>query len=136
MTISKIVEVLDLHRPTGSSLRVVKNQEPLNATKYENKDGSLNLNQLYAAYGDGYTIVVNEIDRFWKPIKTLCQNTRQLLSHKTKGNMYLTPKNQKALLPHYDTHDVFVVQVSGKKHWKIYKFQQKVVKPFKNMYNR
>ncbi|MBL4605358.1 MAG: cupin-like domain-containing protein [Flavobacteriaceae bacterium] len=138
LTISQIDEVLDLHRPKGSSLRVVKNQEPLNATKYENKDGSLNLNQLYAAYGDGYTIVINEIDRFWKPIKTLCQNARQLLSHKTKGNMYLTPKNQKALFPHYDAHDVFVLQVAGKKHWKIYDDQYKtpLVNSFQPIFQR
>lgn len=138
LTIANIDQVLDLHRPKGSSLRVVKNQEPLNATKYENKDGSLNLNQLYAAYSDGYTIVINEIDRFWKPIKTLCQNVRHLLNHKTKGNMYLTPKNQKALLPHYDTHDVFVIQVAGKKHWKIYDDQYKtpLVDSFQPIFQR
>ncbi len=138
LTISKIDEVLDLHRPKGSSLMVVKNQEPLAPAKYENKDGSLNLNQLYAAYGDGYTIVINEIDRFWSPIKNLCQNARQLLSHKTKGNMYLTPSNQKALLPHYDTHDVFVIQISGKKHWKIYDGQYKtpLVNSFQPIFQR
>ncbi|GAA3522424.1 hypothetical protein GCM10022393_41260 [Aquimarina addita] len=120
LTISNIDEVLDLNRPKGSSIRVVKYQEPLDKTKYENADGSLNLNQIYAAYVDGYTIVVNEIDRFWKPLKIFCHTTRDFLNHKTVANMYLTPKNQKGLLPHYDTHDVFVIQVSGTKHWKLY----------------
>lgn len=120
MTIKNIDEILDFNRPKGSSIRVVKNQEPLNKSKYENTDGSLKLNQIYASYADGYTLVVNEIDRFWKPIKTLCHNTRAFLKHKAVANMYLTPKNQNALLPHYDTHDVFVVQVSGKKHWRLY----------------
>ena len=120
INISKVDEVLDFHRPKGGGLRVVKNQQPLNPKKYENHDGSLNLNQLYAAYGDGYTIVVNEIDWFWKPIKALCHNIRHLLNHQTKGNLYLTPKNQTALSPHYDTHDVFVIQVEGEKHWRIY----------------
>tara|TARA_B110000259_G_C13976339_1_gene386881 strand:- start:165 stop:1382 length:1218 start_codon:yes stop_codon:yes gene_type:complete len=138
LTIAKVDEVLDLHRPKGASLRVVKNQEPLSSSKYENKDGSLNLNQLYASYGDGYTIVINEIDRFWKPIKNLCQNIKHLLNHKTKGNMYLTPKNQKALLPHYDTHDVFVLQVAGKKHWKIYddEYKTPLVNSFQPIFNR
>ncbi|WP_299618584.1 cupin domain-containing protein [uncultured Tenacibaculum sp.] len=138
LKISEVDEVLDYHRPNGANIRVVKNQEPLYKNKYENEDGSLNLNQLYAAYGDGYTIVINEIDRFWKPIKTLCKNVKRLLNHKTKGNMYLTPKNQKALLPHYDTHDVFVVQLSGKKHWKIYDDQYKtpLVNSFQPIFQR
>ncbi len=42
------------------------------------------------------------------------------LSHQSVANMYLTPKNEKALLPHYDTHDVYVLQIHGKKHWTIY----------------
>ncbi len=120
LAMADIDKVLDFHRPKGSSLRVVKNQEPLDPVTYENKDGSLNLNKLYTSYAEGYTLVINEIDRFWAPIQTLCHNLRALLSHKTTANMYLTPKNQTALLPHYDTHDVFVVQVAGKKHWKLY----------------
>jgi ribosomal protein L16 Arg81 hydroxylase len=112
--------VLEYGKPRGSSLRVVKNQEPLLPSKYENPNGSLNLNQLYASYTDGYTLVINEINRYSKPINALVHNLRQELSHEAKANAYLTPANQKALSPHYDTHDVFVLQISGKKHWNFY----------------
>lgn len=119
-SIEQVDRVLDVSRPRGNSLRVVKNQEPLLPTKYENQDGSLNLNQLYAAYADGYTMVINEMERFWQPLKALCQNISSVLSHRTVSNMYLTPKQEKALLPHYDTHDVYVLQIYGKKNWIIY----------------
>ncbi len=119
-SIEKVDHVLDVSRPTGKSLRVVKSQEPLLPTKYENHDGSLNLNQLYTAYADGYTIVINELERFWAPLRAFCQNMSNFLSHHTVGNMYLTPKNEKALLPHHDTHDVYVLQIHGKKHWILY----------------
>ena len=69
LTIAAIDRILDYHRPTGSSIRVVKNQEPLDKSKYENTDGSLNLNQIYAAYADGYTLVINEVNRFWEHLK-------------------------------------------------------------------
>ena len=68
-SIKDLDNLLDYTRPRGSSIRVVKNQQPMNPTVFENQDGSLNLNQLYAAYADGNTIVVNEIQRFWDPIK-------------------------------------------------------------------
>ncbi len=138
LSIDKVDEVLDFHRPKGNSIRVIKNQEPLSPVKYENADGSLNLNQLYASYSDGHTIVVNEIDRFWKPLKKLCSNIAELLQHKTVANMYLTPKNQKALMPHYDTHDVFVVQVEGTKHWKLYdtEYPTPLVNSFQPIFQR
>jgi len=120
ISLEDVDTLLDLARPNGSSLRVVKNQEALPANKYENQDGSLNLNQIYVAYADGYTIVVNEVERFWKPIREFCQNLQLFFNCKVVANMYLTPKGQKALLPHYDTHDVYAIQIHGKKHWKLY----------------
>lgn len=119
-TIETVDQVLDMHRPSGARLRVVRNQEPFPSSKYENADGSLNLNQLYAAYADGYTLVINEIDQFAGAVKQMCQSLSQQLSHHVGANMYLTPKHQTALSPHYDTHDVFVIQVHGEKHWKLY----------------
>lgn len=120
ISLKDVDTILDLGRPAGNSLRVVKNQEALPANKYENQDGSLNLNQIYVAYADGYTIVVNEVERFWKPIREFCQNLQLFFNCKVVANMYLTPKGQKALLPHYDTHDVYAIQIHGKKQWKLY----------------
>ncbi len=119
-SIEDLDKVLEYNRPRGSSLRVVKSQQPMNPTIYENKDGSLNLNQLYAAYADGYTIVINEIQRFWDPIKALVENIRSFMSHNAVANLYLTPENEKALSPHYDAHDVIALQISGEKHWILY----------------
>ncbi len=112
--------IIEYGKPRGKSLRVVRNQEPLLPTKYEKSDGSINLNQLYAAYSDGYTLVINEIQKYSESINRLVHNMRQQLSHNVKANAYLTPANQKALAPHYDTHDVFVLQISGEKHWNFY----------------
>jgi ribosomal protein L16 Arg81 hydroxylase len=119
-SVKDLDKILEYNRPRGSSLRVVKSQQPMNPTIYENKDGSLNLNQLYTAYADGYTIVINEIQRFWDPIKMLVENIRNYISHNAVANLYLTPENEKALSPHYDSHDVFALQISGEKHWILY----------------
>ena len=119
-SIEALDKLLEYNRPKGSGLRVVKSQQPLNPTIYENQDGSLNLNQLYAAYADGHTIVINEIQRYWDPIKMLVENIRQYMSHHVVANLYLTPQNEKALSPHYDSHDVFALQISGEKRWLLY----------------
>jgi len=119
-SIKDVDVVLALNQFKSPDIRVVKNQEPLLPSKYENPDGTLKLNHLYTSYADGYTVVINELQRFWQPLRVLCQNIQNQLSHQVVANMYLTPKEQKALMPHYDTHDVIVLQVYGKKHWKVY----------------
>ena len=35
-------------------------------------------------------------------------------------NAYITPPQNRGFAPHYDVHDVFVLQVSGRKHWRIH----------------
>lgn len=138
-SIENLDSLLEYNRPRGNSLRVVKSQQPMNPTIYENPDGSLNLNQLYAAYADGYTIVVNEIQRFWDPIKMLVENIRNYMSHNAVANLYLTPENEKALSPHYDSHDVFALQISGEKHWILYDdahFKTPLLKSFQPIFQR
>lgn len=119
-SIEDLDKVLEYNRPHGSSLKVVKSNQPMNSTVYENQDGSLNLNQLYTAYADGYSILINGIQRFWEPIKMLMESLRNDISHNASANLYLTPENEKAFSPHYDSHDVFALQISGEKHWILY----------------
>ncbi len=119
-SIEDLDKVLEYNRPQGTNLKVVKSNQPMNPSVYENQDGSLNLNQLYTAYADGYSILVNGIQRFWSPIRSLTENIRQEISHNASANLYLTPENEKAFSPHYDSHDVFAIQISGEKHWILY----------------
>ena len=35
-------------------------------------------------------------------------------------NAYITPESARGFEPHYDVHDVFVLQVSGEKHWSVH----------------
>jgi hypothetical protein len=35
-------------------------------------------------------------------------------------NLYLTPPGAQGFDPHYDTHEVFVLQIEGIKHWRLY----------------
>ncbi len=37
-----------------------------------------------------------------------------------QANAYFTPRSAQGLAVHHDTHDVFVLQVAGEKHWRVY----------------
>jgi ribosomal protein L16 Arg81 hydroxylase len=54
------------------------------------------------------------------------------LGHPFQTNIYITPPNSQGFPAHYDTHDVFVLQVEGSKTWRIYEHSP-VVLPTKQM---
>lgn len=68
-------------------------------------------------FGDGATIVLQSLQRWWPPITRFCAELERELGHAVQTNAYLTPPGSVGFTPHHDTHDVFVLQVHGTKRW-------------------
>ena len=71
-------------------------------------------------FSRGATLVLQGLHRTWPP---LADFTRQLiddLGHPAQVNAYITPASARGFDPHYDVHDVFVLQIAGEKHWRIH----------------
>ncbi len=72
-------------------------------------------------HGDGATLVLNSLHRFWPPLVKFCRDLAIELGHPTQCNAYITPAGDaKGFAFHHDTHDVFVLQVAGRKRWQIH----------------
>ncbi|MHA3022328.1 cupin domain-containing protein [Mycobacterium sp. BMJ-28] len=74
-------------------------------------------------YRRGATIALNFLQERSSELMELCQFLASEFSANVQVNVYLTPPNEQGLETHYDTHDVFVLQVEGVKHWRLYKDQ-------------
>lgn len=73
---------------------------------------------LVAQHAEGATLVLNALHRTHPPIGRFCRQLAQELGHATQCNAYVTPGGQHQGFDfHHDTHDVFVLQVSGRKRW-------------------
>ena len=70
---------------------------------------------------DGHTLVLDAMHRGDPKLKMLCRRMTQDTGYEFQTNVYLTPPNGQGFLPHWDNHDVFVLQVMGSKHWKVEK---------------
>ena len=70
-------------------------------------------------YADGATIVLQALHRTWGPVLEASQEVAADLGHPVQVNAYVTPPQNRGFDDHYDVHDVFVVQVSGEKHWRV-----------------
>lgn len=75
------------------------------------------LTQLFA---DGATLVLQALHRTWPAVVDFAQELVTDLGHPVQVNAYVTPPQSRGFDDHYDVHDVFVLQISGAKHWRIH----------------
>jgi ribosomal protein L16 Arg81 hydroxylase len=71
-------------------------------------------------YRHGATIALPAIHRNWRALGVLCEQLQMEFDHPAHANVYITPGNAAGFTPHYDTHEVIVLQIAGKKRWSIY----------------
>jgi bifunctional lysine-specific demethylase and histidyl-hydroxylase NO66 len=74
---------------------------------------------VYRAYAEGFTVIVNEAHRRSVAVGRLCRGLQAELNHPVGANLYLTPAASQGFPPHVDTHDVFILQLDGEKVWHV-----------------
>lgn len=78
------------------------------------------------AFKRGYTIALRGAEFRFESVASIADGLASLFGQPSVGaNLYLTPPNSQGLSMHYDDHCVFVCQLLGKKHWKV--FSQPIV---------
>jgi len=70
---------------------------------------------------DGHTLILDGIQEFEPKLGRTCRMLGQETGARFQTNIYLTPPGGKGFTPHWDNHDVFILQVLGSKHWKVEK---------------
>ena len=73
-----------------------------------------------AEFEDGATIVLQALHHNWHALAVFSRELEAVLGHSVQANAYYTPRSAQGLAVHHDTHDVFVLQVSGEKRWLVY----------------
>ena len=73
--------------------------------------------KLLDQFASGATIVLQGLHRLWPPLIDFVREAVDELGHPVQANAYITPPVNRGFDPHYDVHDVFVLQTSGRKRW-------------------
>ncbi|GAA2647013.1 cupin domain-containing protein [Actinoplanes durhamensis] len=71
-------------------------------------------------YAEGATLVLQGLHRIWPPLIDYARELGAELRRPLQVNAYLTPPASQGFSTHYDTHDVFVLQIDGTKRWRIH----------------
>jgi hypothetical protein len=76
--------------------------------------------RVLAEWERGATIVLQALHLTWAPLAEFCRRLEIELGQPAQANAYYTPRDSKGLPVHHDTHDVFSLQVAGRKRWLVY----------------
>ncbi|MBW4576242.1 MAG: cupin domain-containing protein [Aphanothece sp. CMT-3BRIN-NPC111] len=113
--------VISLSTPKWPDFALVNHKRPSLVQNYvKPSDETVDINQVYEAYYRGDTIRYANLQQIWKPIAILCRNLEKFFNYTVNTNLYLTPKDAQGFSTHFDTEDVFILQVEGSKLWRVY----------------
>ncbi|GAB2678537.1 hypothetical protein GCM10027271_44520 [Saccharopolyspora gloriosae] len=76
--------------------------------------------EVAALFGDGTTVVLQALHRTWSGVIDFTTALAEELGHPVQANAYVTPPSSRGFAAHYDVHDVFVLQLAGRKHWTVH----------------
>jgi hypothetical protein len=111
-----VVDIVAFLRPCDARVRVIRDGEQ--AWKADLRDPQIAA-LLRDALTRGETLGIERLDLFWPPVVELCGALAAELGCPVHANAYLTPGGAAGLAPHFDTHDVFVLQLEGEKDWSL-----------------
>jgi hypothetical protein len=134
--ISDYLERQDIFYP---SVRIVKNGKEIPNGEYtlkstpighHRKDGIINTDKAFSLFNNGATFVIQAGQRYFNNLSHCSLELSQKFNSPVQANLYITPNKSQGFNPHWDTHDVFVLQISGTKTWHLYGFEKEL--PTKN----
>lgn len=68
----------------------------------------------------GATIILRSVEQWSGQLQRLRIEAEEFFGCECQINAYLTPPGQKSTPPHWDTHDLVVMQLAGRKTWRLY----------------
>lgn len=101
-------------------VQAINARNPVRVADYTIDKKTVCANKMMQRYAEGATIVVSEVHKKFPALRELCDQFSRDFSMLCQANSYLSPASNQGFHSHYDTHDVFVLQVAGRKKFQFY----------------
>ncbi len=100
---------------------IVVKQGKHDSGNYLDVDGRPNMAKLFEAfYQQGKTLQLYGIEKRHQGVAEFCRQLERRFHQHAHATIFLTPPGCNGLNTHFDTKDAFILQISGRKHWKVY----------------
>src|SRR5713226_5775267 len=123
-------QILSLHQLDAPRIRLARDGQPIPADSFiyyhpARRPNSPPLTRLCSKeltehLQNGATLILDAVDELHSPVAELAANIERVLRARIQVNMYAGWRTSPGFDLHWDGHDVFILQVSGRKHWKVY----------------
>lgn len=123
-------EILEQHRLEPPRLRLTREGKPVPEERYASfqpnrrRSGSpiprINAAGLTRELREGATLVLDNVDELHRPVRRLAESLERIFRVRIQVNAYSGWRTSHGFDLHWDDHDVFILQVAGRKHWKVY----------------
>lgn len=115
--IDRVLCTTGLSHPEVNVTRADGNITPADFAYEDGKIDPVRINQLHA---DGATVILSGLQERLPKLAHFCRAMEATMSARVQTNIYMTPGGNQGFNPHYDGHDVLVLQVAGTKEWRIF----------------
>ena len=101
-------------------IELTNRHNPVSRDDYTYADGRVSHTAVAREYLRGATIILPHLHESLFQLGEFSRSMEEIFSCHIQTNIYLTPSGNQGFPPHYDNHDVFIMQISGAKAWRLY----------------
>ena len=122
-------EALEQHRLDFPRIRLTRDGERLQPRSYISHSNSgrkrvavprLRYDKLTQELNTGATLVLDAVDELFESLRALAEALELFFHERIQINAYASWRTSRGFDLHWDDHDVFILQVTGRKQWKIH----------------
>lgn len=126
---TRLNEILRRHRLDFPRLRLVRDGRPAPVSSFLKHTtaarGRTNIPRLKTAeltkqLREGATLVLDAVDELSAPVEELAEGLELFFRERVQVNLYAGWQTSRGFDLHWDDHDVFILQVTGRKRWSVY----------------
>jgi ribosomal protein L16 Arg81 hydroxylase len=122
----EINRILEEHRLQPPRLRLFQDGKAVEPTRYLSIRGGSSVARIKSAdlmncLAAGATLIIDQIDELAPGVRQLATDFEDYLRIYTIANLYAGWRRQKGFDLHWDAQDTMIIQIDGRKHWKVHR---------------
>lgn len=120
LSLTDIDHVLTANLLRNEDVQMTNAARDVKPDQYCYPNGVIDVARLYQEFADGSTIILPQLHGRLPKLADFCRGLELEFSTRFQTNIYLTPGGAQGFKRHYDGHDVFIMQIAGRKLWRLY----------------
>ncbi len=103
----------------ATNLNLARDGTPLDQGAYA-LGAFVDMARVLSLHNEGATIILRSIEQWHRGLDQLTRAAVREFGSLAQVNVYATPPANQSTPPHWDTHDLLILQVHGEKIWRLY----------------